>query len=256
VSARIGFIGTGRFARFLTAVLDRDGAAAPVTLSPRNAATAAELAAAHGAVVAESNAAVIDASDIVLLTTRAEHGVKPAEGLNWRADQTAVSLVGGLALGDLAAAVAPAKAVKAMTSYAAAHVPCPFLIYPEDAAARALGERFGAVHALDDERAFEAAAAMPVFFALLLGLLAEGEGWCVDQGVAPELARAQTVAGLRGLAALVEEAGEGGLAPLVETMATPGGLTEGGIADLQRHAAMAPWRAAMDRILARALGER
>ena len=94
---------------------------------------------------------------------------------------------------------------------------------------------------------------MPVFFALLLGLLAEGEGWCADQGAAPDIARAQTVAGLRGLAAMAEAAGEGGLAALVETMATPGGLTERGLADLRGHDAMAPWRAAMDRILARAL---
>ncbi|MDA0703014.1 MAG: NAD(P)-binding domain-containing protein [Proteobacteria bacterium] len=256
MNLRIGFIGTGQFARFLTAALVRDRAAPSIILPPRNAAIAAELAVAHDARVAKSNAAVVDASDIVLLTTRAEHGVAPVEGLPWRADQTAVSLVGGLALADLAAAVAPATAVKAMTSYAAAQVPCPFLIYPENPAARVLGERFGAVHALADERAFEAAAAMPVFFALLLNLLGEGEGWCVDHGVSPEIARAQTLAGLRGLAALAEETGGGALAPLLTGMATPGGLTEGGLDDLRRHDSMAPWRAAMDRILARALGEK
>lgn len=253
MSARIGFIGTGQFARFLTAGLARDGAATSVTVSPRNAAIAAELAAAHGAAVAASNAAVVEASDIVLLTTRAEHRVGPVEGLNWRPGQTAVSFVGGLALADLAAAVAPAKAVKAMTSYAAAHAPCPFLIYPENPAARVLGERLGTVHALADERAFEAAAAMPVFFALLLDLLGEGEGWCADQGVAPEIARAQTLAGLRGLAALAEGLDGGDLDVLIARMATPGGLTEGGLADLEKYDAMAPWRAAMDRILARAL---
>lgn len=255
MTARIGFIGTGQFARFLVGALARDGAAPPVILSPRNAVVAAELADAHGAVVADSNEAVVAAADIVLLTTRAEHGTAPVEGLGWRDGQTAISLVGGLALGDLATAIAPASAVKAMTSYAASLVDCPFLIHPENAAARALGTKFGPVHALGDERAFEAVAAMPVFFALLLDLLAEGEGWCAGQGVAPGIARAQTVAGLRGLAAMAEEAGEGTLAGLGARMATPGGLTEGGRADLEDAEAMAPWRAAMDRILRRAMGE-
>jgi pyrroline-5-carboxylate reductase len=255
VSARIGFIGTGQFARFLTAALARDGAVSAMILSPRNAAVAAEIAARHGAGVAGSNAGVLEASDIVLLTTRAEHGVDPVRGLPWRPDQTAVSLVGGLALADLARAVAPATAVKAMTSYAASLEPCPFLIHPENSAARALGERFGPVHALADERAFEAAAAMPVFFALLLALLGEGEGWGAEQGVAPAIARAQTLAGLRGLAALAEGLDGGDLDGLIARMATPGGLTRGGLDDLRRHDAMAPWRAAMDRILARALGE-
>lgn len=256
MSARIGLIGTGQFARFLVAALARGCHVAPVLLSPRNAEVAAELAASHGAVVAGSNAEVVAQSDIVMITTRAEHGTAPLDGLPWRAGQTAVSLVGGLALADLAAAVTPATPIKAMTSYAASVVPCPFLIHPENEAARALGRRFGPVHALDDERAFEAAAAMPIFFALQLALLAEGEAWCAARGVPSELARAQSVAGLQGLAALAKQAEGGPLAALVERMATPGGLTQGGLDDLRRHDAMAPWRAAMDRILVRALGEK
>jgi pyrroline-5-carboxylate reductase len=253
VNQRVGFIGTGQFVRLLTAGLARDGAATSVTVSPRNAA---KQAAVHGAVVVGSNTAVVDASDLVLVTTRVEHGVGSVQGLPCGTGQTAVNLVGGLALVDLAAAVAPAAEVKAMTSNAAARVPCPFLIYPKNPEAGALGERFGTVHALTDERAFDATAAMPVFFALLLDLPGEGEGCCADQGVAPEIARAHTLAGLRGLTTLVEGLAGGDVDVLIARTATPGRLTEGGLADLKKYDAMAPWCAAMDRILARALGEK
>jgi pyrroline-5-carboxylate reductase len=252
VTRPVGFIGTGHFTRFLVEGLHREGNATPIVVSPRNAARARDLADRFGAVVAADNQGVVDAADVVVVATRPGDWADALAALDWRAGQTAVTVVGGLALAPFARAVAPATAVKAMVSYAVAVGESPFFLYPDDVAARAFGARLGAVMAFEDEAGFEVASVMPVFHAMVFRLLATGEAWCADQGIAPEVARALTTLSLRGASVMVARREGESLEGIVESLAPPGGLTEGGLGDLEAADAFGAWRHAMDGVLARA----
>ncbi|HEY1094384.1 MAG TPA: NAD(P)-binding domain-containing protein, partial [Glycomyces sp.] len=69
---RIGFIGVGEISKAMVEGLsDGSEEAPPISLSPRNAATAAELAERFpNAVVRKDNQEVVDHSDIVLIALR------------------------------------------------------------------------------------------------------------------------------------------------------------------------------------------
>lgn len=248
----VGFIGTGHFASFLIEGLHREGNAPPIVVSPRGRTRAEDLADRFGAAIAADNQGVVDAADLVVVATRLGDWADAIASLEWRAGQTAISVAGGLALAPFAEAVEPAKAVKAMVSYAVAVGESPFFLYPENAAARAFGARLGTVMAIADESSFEAASVMPVFHAMVFRLLATGEAWCTDQGLAPEAARALTILSLRGAAVMAARREGGSLEAIVEGLAPPGGLTGRGLEILESEDALGAWRRAMDGVLARA----
>src|SRR5262245_27633435 len=67
----LGFVGTGTIAAPIVDGLCSVRPETPIVVSPRNAATAAALAARHGNVrVAKSNQEVLDTSDMVVLAVR------------------------------------------------------------------------------------------------------------------------------------------------------------------------------------------
>lgn len=103
--SKIGFIGTGHIAapmvRFLTERSHH------VTVSERNADTAAALAASHGVTVA-SNQEVVDSSEIVFLCVRPHLAADVVAPLNFRADQKVISVMAGVSLGQLQDFCSPA----------------------------------------------------------------------------------------------------------------------------------------------------
>ena len=86
---RVGFIGTGHIAAPMARALARKGHT--VTVSERNAETAAGLVNASLGITVASNQGVIDASDIVFLCLRPALWADALQGLTWRADQQIVS---------------------------------------------------------------------------------------------------------------------------------------------------------------------
>ncbi|WP_200833874.1 NAD(P)-binding domain-containing protein [Tabrizicola flagellatus] len=86
---RLGFIGTGN----ITAAMV-EGLGGGVVLSPRGAAMAADLARRFPDVtVAESNQAVVDQSDMVVLAIRPQVAEEVVRALRFRAGQKLLSLV-------------------------------------------------------------------------------------------------------------------------------------------------------------------
>ncbi|GAA3161235.1 NAD(P)-binding domain-containing protein [Nonomuraea salmonea] len=76
---RIGIIGVGEIARaIVTGLLEGDGPPPEVLLSPRGAATAAELAARHGTVrVCGGNQEVADGCDVLIVAVRPPRTGRP-----------------------------------------------------------------------------------------------------------------------------------------------------------------------------------
>ena len=251
----LGIIGTGHFAGYLVAGLCRAGDGPRIVVSPRNATVAQRLAEAFGVGIAADNQGVVDAADTVILTTPPADGADPAAALTWREGQVAITMVAGLALAPFARATQPATAVRAMASAAVALGASPFYLYPDHAAARALGARLGAVQAMADEATFEAASVLPVYYALLFRLIGEAADWCVENGVEPAAARELVAMSMQGAAVMAAKQDDLGIEEIVESLATKGGLTERGLISLEADDAFGAWGRALDLVLRRLRGD-
>jgi pyrroline-5-carboxylate reductase len=156
---RLGFLGVGTINVAVIKGLCKFGEPlGTLTISPRNAERAAALAAAYPGVVvvAESNQAVLDASDWVLIgTPPGPVATETAlEGLIWRKEQTAVSLISGVSPEQLASLCAPAGAVVQVIPLPPAEMhQSTTLICPKHAGLEALFRKVGKVIAVDDRAA-------------------------------------------------------------------------------------------------------
>jgi len=100
---RIGFIGVGEISKAMVEGLsDGTEEAPPISLSPRNAATAAELAERFpNAMVRKDNQEVVDHSDIVLIALRRADRHDALAGLRISAEKTIVNVIPGVAADEL-----------------------------------------------------------------------------------------------------------------------------------------------------------
>jgi len=199
---RVGIIGVGHLASYLVEGLRRASREIDIVLSPRNAERAASLAARFGAAVATDNQAVVDAADLILLTTRPGDAVAACKGLAFRPGQTVVSVAASLPLEALKPAVAPATVVRAMPISCAAINQSPTLLYPDHPQARALFALLGQVHVLPDESRFTPASAIAAFYGWVYALMDETVAWTTQAGVPPQTARGLVLGTVRGAAAM------------------------------------------------------
>ena len=104
---RVGFVGCGTIARAIASgLLDHDAGSrvvGPVSVSRRSEANSAQLKEAHPSRVAvcDDNQDVVDASDVVFVCVLPQQMEKVLSGLEFREDQTLVSLVSTSNLPDL-----------------------------------------------------------------------------------------------------------------------------------------------------------
>ena len=270
VANPVGLIGVGHLATYLVEGLRRacspqaphaSGGSpvySPATacprdtiLSPRNADRAASLAARFGAVVAASNQAVVDAADLVILSTRPGDAVAAIAGVTFRPEQTVVSVAASLPLGVLQPRVAPATAVRAMPISCAAVNQSPTLLYPDHPQARALFHLLGHVHALPDEPSFISASAISAFYGWVYALLDETVAWTIHAGVPPQTARSLVLETVRGAADMALAQPNQSLAAILDTLATPGGITGHGLHVLHQHQGLTAWTQALQAVLDR-----
>jgi len=249
--ATVGFVGTGHFASYLVEGLCRAGGAPRLVVSPRNAAKAAQLSERFGVEVAGDNQAVVDAADVVILTTRPGVAVEVLSTLRFRPGQRLISMASTLSLARYANRVAPARALRAITTSAAALGHGPVLLFPDEPALHELLSRWGPVEPVPDEAAFKVASIYPVYYAVLFRLIAEGARFGTDNDLEPKLARRLATATMAGAAAMAARDAEVPLDTLIESLATRGGLSEHALRELDAESALAAWRRALAKILDR-----
>jgi pyrroline-5-carboxylate reductase len=252
---RVGIIGVGHLAGYLVEGLRRASPDVKIVLSPRTVERSAELAARFEARVATNNQAVVDAADVILVTTRPGDTLGACEAITFRPDQTVISAAAGLSLESLEPAVAPALAVRAMPISCAAINGSPTLIYPDNSHARALFELVGQVHVLPDESRFTPASAIAAFYGWVYALLDETVAWTEQAGVPPETARSLVLETVRGAADMALARPDQELSAMLDALATPGGITERGLRVLHERQGLAAWTEALDAVLDRMWGE-
>jgi pyrroline-5-carboxylate reductase len=251
----VGIIGVGHLAGYLVEGLARMQPELEVVLSPRNVDRSARLAADYGASIAADNQAVCDAVDVVLVTTRPGDVEGTCRALTFRSGQTAISTAAGVPLSVLASSVAPATAVRAMPLTCSAIGRSPTLLTPDNPAARAIFEPLGSVHSVDDEAQFTPASAIAAYYGWVYALMDEAVTWCARKGVPASIARDLVLETTRGAAEMGLAYPDRKLSDLLDSLATPGGVTRQGLETLERSGSLDAWIEALEGVLQRFRGE-
>ncbi|MDB5659778.1 MAG: hypothetical protein JWS10_2393 [Cypionkella sp.] len=244
---KIGILGVGHLAEYLV----RGAVGVEFVLSPRSGDKAAKLAESHRCAVAESNQAVVDLCDMVLVCLPAATGLALLEGLKFRDGQSVCSAMAGVSYAALTASVAPAEAFCAMMpGFANAFSAGPSLLYPGDAEWEAFLALLGPVHRFADRQAFETAAVFGAMSGASVFLLRHLARWYERQRLDAVTARRLVAETFRGNAEVLLQS-DSGLDEIAVGVTTPGGITEQLVGVLDQRGALAAWDEAMDAVLAR-----
>ncbi|MFK3725237.1 NAD(P)-binding domain-containing protein [Pseudomonas monteilii] len=252
----LGILGVGELTETVVRGLRRSGYTGTLLLSPRNAERAATLAEQEGCQVLDSNQAVVDAADLVILGVRPDALNTVAAQVRLREGQPLVSLLAGVNLARLQQAFPSGRCLRGMLSYAAQHTATTVALCPPDEQVQAVLEPLGTLVALSDEPAFELATVAACMNGWFYFLLNDLQRWFLDQGLPAEQARALVLGNLDDCLTSVRAQPERSLQALGEAIATPGTFTAQGLAVLQAPPSALNWDAAFERVLAGLVGKR
>ena len=251
---RLGFVGTGAITSAIVAGLNAAGIGRDTILvSPRNAETAAALAARFSSVtVAASNQAVLDGSDVVMLAVRPQVATEVLSELKFRADHHVISLMAIMPLEQVRGMVAPAsKVTRAIPLPTVADRRGPTVIFPPDPGAVAIFDRLGTTIAATSADQFGAFSAATATMAPYFAFAGEIAGWLERHGVPAHVARTYVATVLQGLADTAVREKELSFAALAGEFATRGGINEQVAGHLKQHGALAALSDALDAVLQR-----
>ncbi|MDB5664331.1 pyrroline-5-carboxylate reductase dimerization domain-containing protein [Cypionkella sp.] len=248
---KIGILGVGHLAEYLVQGSSKAAVGVEFVLSPRSGDKAARLAETYRCAVAESNQAVVDQCDMVLVCLPAATGLALLQSLHFRDGQSVCSAMAGASYAALTEAVAPAEAFCAMMpGFANAFSAGPSLLYPGDAEWEAFLALLGPVHRFVDRQAFETAAVFGAMSGASIFLLRHLARWYERQGLDAMTARRLVAETFRGNAEVLLQS-DLGLDEIAVGVTTPGGITEQLVGVLDQRGALAAWDEAMDAVLAR-----
>ena len=247
---RLGFLGTGTIAAAMV-----EGLGGSAVVSPRGAAVAADLARRFPDVtVATDNQAVVDQSDLVVLSVRPQIVEEVLRGLRFRKGQKLVSLVAATQIDTIRSWIGlDIPVIRA--------IPLPFVasrrgvtpIFPPDAEVAALFHRLGQAIECRTQPEFDLLAVGSALMGSYFGILEMAQDWLVTQGL-PEPAVRDYLAGLFANLGCVAELGGKDFADLRVEYSTKGGLNEQVFRVFREEGGDVALRTALDQVLARVRG--
>lgn len=249
---KLGIIGVGHLSEALLKGLEETGAlCADIMLSPRGKGP--ELARGTGYLLAPDNAALVEACDTVLLTVRPADAAAAVADLPWRPEQILLSACAGVSISTLRQAGVCARTVRIMPIIAAQFGASPTLVYPADNAPTPLLEAWGSIIALDSEQQFEVATTSAAIFGWVQALIDASVDWSVAEGLPKTQARQLMAETFLAAAGMVVHSDQP-IPDLLDSIATPGGITEGGLRHLQECHVPDAWQEACKLVLKRLTG--
>lgn len=249
---RLGIIGVGHLAVSVLRGLLRAGwAPGDILLSPRGHGV--EMADRHGFALATDTADVVQRCDLVLLAVRPKDSAGAVTALPWRDGHVLMSACAGVAIADLAEAAAPAKIVRIMPITASELGASPTVVYPPVPEVVPVLDALGAALPLASEDQFEAATVSAALYGWVQALIREGADWSTDHGLDDATAR-QLVARTFVAAGRMIAEQDAPMADLLDSLCTPGGITQAGLQHLEQQQVPHAWRGACDLVLDRLTG--
>ncbi|MEB8386007.1 NAD(P)-binding domain-containing protein [Rhodobacteraceae bacterium KMM 6894] len=245
---RLGIIGVGHLAASILTGLTRAGwDPRDICLSPRGHAS--NLARRDGYTLARDNADLVARCDLVLLAVRPKDAVSSVTGLAWREGQVLLSACAGVSRTALAPA-APARVVRIMPITASELGASPTLIYPATDAARPFLEALGTAIDLTSEDQFNAATVSAAIYGWAQQLIIAGAEWSTEQGMDPATAR-QLAAQTFTAAGRMQAEQDAPMRDILNSLCTPGGITQAGLDHLNTKGVTDSWRSTCDMVLNR-----
>ena len=249
---QLGILGCGHLAGFVCEGLVAAGWDGALVVSPHNREKAQDFAERFGARVAADNQEVIDCSDAVLVAVRPAQVEALAE-LAWPTGRLLLSAMAGVKIAALEALAPAARVVRIMPISAARIGASPTPLYPDDPAVSALLSCVGTPISVGDEAMLEAAsvnaAAYGWYFRLIDTMIAAN----IEAGLDPAIAKRMSIETLTA-ACTVAHSSEATCAEIIETLATPGGITAQGLGVLDEGGGFVAWSAAFDVVAERMKG--
>ena len=225
---RLGFIGTGTLTEaVITGLQASPNGRYSIAVSPRSEAISRALAARYENISRlDSNQAVIDASDIVVLAMRPQQ-IDALEGLQFRRDQTVASLLAGTELAVIAGRVAPASRIcRAVPLPPVRFRKGPIAMFPADPVIHALLAPLGDLIVADREADLAAIAHASAMMSSFYAMQNEMADWLRSRGLASEAAALYVGSMFSGLAELALGSARAGEPLRPEHHETAGGLNE------------------------------
>ncbi|MFF7065612.1 NAD(P)-binding domain-containing protein [Pseudomonas sp. NPDC008258] len=245
----LGILGVGDLTDKLVRGLRRSGYDGAIVLSPRNAERAALLAAECDCRILDSNQAVVDGADTIVIGVRPRVMGELAAQVSFRQGQHLVSLMAGISLEQLSSAFPGAECVRVMLSYAALFNQSTVVICPPHPATEQLLLPLGQRVVLDDEASFELATVAACMNGWFYFLLHDLQQWLSEKGLSAEDARTLVLGNLQDCIARAQYHPEQSLSALGQSIATPGTFTYAGLEVLMHQPASATWGAACEVVL-------
>lgn len=245
----LGILGVGDLTDKLVRGLRRSGYDGDILLSPRNAEQAALLAAECDCRILDSNQAVVDGADTVVIGIRPCALDELAAQVSFRQGQHLVSLMAGISLEQLSRAFPDAECVRVMLSYAALFNQSTVVICPPHPFTEQLLQPLGQRVVLDDEASFELATVAACMNGWFYFLLHDLQQWLSEKGLSANDARTLVLGNLQDCIARAQYHPEQSLSALGQSIATPGTFTYAGLEVLMHQPASATWGAACEVVL-------
>ncbi len=259
---KIGFIGIGKIAGAIVEGLctsstgspaSRPGDAPQIFLSPRNAEKSAALAEKYPTVTRlDTNQAVLDSSDIVIIALRPAVAVEILTGLHFDRRHTVVSLIPLVKDADLLPAVAPATDVsRAIPLPTVMKHRCPIPLYNASETVTRLFSAIGQPLPVTDERQLHALWTLTGLitpFYEQLGALSE---WTTAHGVDRQTTDTYIADLFESLSYMAQQSEPIDFAELAQHAATPNGMNEQAGREIRDSGAHAAWISAADHLLER-----
>lgn len=248
---RYGFIGTGGITTaMVTGLCTTDTPPEEIWVSPRNPENASRLARKFAMVrVGESNQAVLDHADLIVLAILPQHKEIILESLTFRADQTVIHILSGTPIAAIAPLVKPVRdIVRAIPLPCTAIHQGPIPIYPHSDRAGTFFAPLGTVITLDREAQLETLSIVTALMAPYYAMVEQVVVWAENEGIQREKGAAYTAAMFEALSAIAGSTEGGKIGDLITECMTPGGLNEQAMATINEQGGFTSLTTALDRV--------
>ena len=245
----LGILGVGHLATYTVTGLRRSGDARRIIISPRNAERAQHLASTFDCELAQSNQAVIDTADLILLAVRPFQLDDLLAGLKFSEDKVVVSAAAGVSLTQLRAkANFPERLALILPVVAAENAQGFVPIYPDIPEVRALADSLGETISFAAESQFVEAAAMACMNGWMYRFFDVQVNWLTEHGIDNHNARQMVLHNTLGAAHYALGRPQQSLTELSGEIATEGTYTKLGLDQLEAGGAFTQWSDALDMI--------
>lgn len=245
----LGILGVGELTEKVVYGLRRSGFYGNIYLSPRNQERSGRLATDYNCQLMDSNQAVVDHADILLLGVRPDAVKNLAQEVALSSDQLLISLVAGISLTTLSNYFPQANCTRAMLSYAAQINQSVVVVCPPNTKVEDLLGPLGNLVVIEQESAFELATVAACMNGWFYFLLHDLQQWLAEKGLTPEQARELVLGNLQDCVASAKQQPKQSLKSLGLSIATPGTFTASGLDVLRHQHSSATWGAACEVVL-------